>query len=151
MDMTLLGSTGIRVSRLALGTMTFGSAWGWGADEKESRAIFDLYDEVGGNFIDTADIYTAGESETLLGRLLSITQRTARLGVGRLVGRGVDGGAVHALLERHEVGRQPVAVGRHRHVTHAFADTPAFGRFCATFVVKNNAIETSARQATDEG
>ncbi|MEI3867956.1 aldo/keto reductase [Microbacterium sp. CCNWLW134] len=71
MDMTLLGSTGIRVSRLALGTMTFGSAWGWGADEKESRAIFDLYDEVGGNFIDTADIYTAGESETLLGRLLT--------------------------------------------------------------------------------
>jgi aryl-alcohol dehydrogenase-like predicted oxidoreductase len=71
MDMTLLGTTGIRVSRLALGTMTFGSAWGWGADEKESRAIFDLYDERGGNFIDTADIYTNSESEALLGRLLS--------------------------------------------------------------------------------
>lgn len=70
MDMTLLGSTGIRVSRLALGTMTFGSAWGWGASEDESRAIFDAYAEAGGNFIDTADIYTNGQSETILGRLL---------------------------------------------------------------------------------
>lgn len=63
----LLGRSGLRVSPLCLGTMTFGTAWGWGADEKDSRAQFDRYLDAGGNFIDTADGYTGGESETFLG------------------------------------------------------------------------------------
>ncbi|WP_264293808.1 aldo/keto reductase [Diaphorobacter aerolatus] len=53
-----LGRSGLRVSPLALGTMTFGTDWGWGADEAEARRIFDLYVERGGNFIDTANFYT---------------------------------------------------------------------------------------------
>ena len=65
-----LGRSGLRVSRLALGTMTFGDDWGWGADEKVSRAIFDRYLEAGGNFFDTADGYTGGNSERMLGKFV---------------------------------------------------------------------------------
>jgi aryl-alcohol dehydrogenase-like predicted oxidoreductase len=66
----LLGRSGLRVSPLALGTMTFGKDWGWGADATESRRIFDLYSDRGGNFIDTAVNYTDGASEHLLGEFL---------------------------------------------------------------------------------
>ena len=66
-----LGRSGLRVSRLALGTMTFGESWGWGTDEGTARAMFDRYLAAGGNFIDTADLYTNGESETLLGKFIS--------------------------------------------------------------------------------
>jgi aryl-alcohol dehydrogenase-like predicted oxidoreductase len=63
----LLGRSGLRVSPLALGTMTFGTEWGWGADDAESRKLFDAYVERGGNFIDTANNYTNGTSERLVG------------------------------------------------------------------------------------
>ena len=63
----LLGRSGLRVSEVALGTMTFGTDWGWGADKDESRAIFDAYAEAGGNFIDTANRYTNGTSEHFVG------------------------------------------------------------------------------------
>ena len=63
-----LGRSGLRVSRLALGTMTFGTEWGWGADEASARRLFDMYLDAGGNFVDTADLYTGGTSETWLGR-----------------------------------------------------------------------------------
>ena len=66
----LLGRSGMRVSPLALGTMTFGSDWGWGADDAEARRIFDAYVDHGGNFIDTAVNYTGGASERILGGLL---------------------------------------------------------------------------------
>ncbi|WP_042141200.1 aldo/keto reductase [Pseudomonas parafulva] len=66
----LLGRSGIRVSPLALGTMTFGSDWGWGTDEAGARQIFDRYVEAGGNFIDTAVNYTNGASERMLGQLM---------------------------------------------------------------------------------
>jgi aryl-alcohol dehydrogenase-like predicted oxidoreductase len=65
-----LGNTGLKVSRLALGTMTFGDDWGWGADDAASRQIFDAYVEAGGNFFDTADMYTNGNSERMLGRYI---------------------------------------------------------------------------------
>lgn len=65
---TLLGRSGLRVSPIALGTMTFGTEWGWGADEATARRLFDLYVDAGGNFIDTADLYTEGTSETWVGR-----------------------------------------------------------------------------------
>jgi aryl-alcohol dehydrogenase-like predicted oxidoreductase len=64
----LLGRSGLRVSPLALGTMTFGSDWGWGSDIDEAQRIFDSYVDRGGNFIDTANLYTNGTSETLLGK-----------------------------------------------------------------------------------
>jgi len=66
----LLGSSGLRVSPISLGTMTFGSDWGWGADRDESRRIFDTYVERGGNFIDTAVNYTNGSSERIVGELV---------------------------------------------------------------------------------
>lgn len=65
----LLGRSGLRVSELALGTMTFGPDWGWGADADETRRIFGRYDEAGGNFVDTANNYTDGTSESLVGEL----------------------------------------------------------------------------------
>jgi aryl-alcohol dehydrogenase-like predicted oxidoreductase len=67
----LLGRSGLRVSPLCLGTMTFGTDWGWGADEETSRAIFDAYAGRGGNFIDTANFYTRGTSERLVGRFVA--------------------------------------------------------------------------------
>ena len=66
-----LGRSGLRVSRLALGTMTFGTEWGWGSDKEAARAIFDRYVDAGGNFIDTADVYTQGTSETWLGEFIA--------------------------------------------------------------------------------
>jgi len=66
----LLGRSGLRVSPLALGTMTFGQDWGWGADESEARHIFDAYVDRGGNFVDTAVNYTNGASERILGKLM---------------------------------------------------------------------------------
>lgn len=66
----LLGDSGIRVSEMALGTMTFGTAWGWGAAPDECTHILDAYAEAGGNFIDTACNYTDGESESIVGELL---------------------------------------------------------------------------------
>jgi len=65
-----LGRSGLRVSRLALGTMTFGTDWGWGSDEKAALSMFDRYLEAGGNFLDTADLYTGGTSERLLGKFV---------------------------------------------------------------------------------
>ena len=65
-----LGRSGLRVSPLALGTMTFGENWGWGAGEDTARAMFDRYLAAGGNFVDTADLYTEGHSETLLGKFI---------------------------------------------------------------------------------
>ncbi|KPC49597.1 aldo/keto reductase [Amantichitinum ursilacus] len=66
----LLGRSGMRVSPLALGTMTFGSDWGWGAQASEAARIFDAYVSRGGNLIDTAVNYTNGSSEQILGRLI---------------------------------------------------------------------------------
>ena len=69
-DFRTLGRSGLVVSPLALGTMTFGPG-PWGADEAASRAIFDAYRGAGGNFVDTADIYSGGESERLVGRFIA--------------------------------------------------------------------------------
>jgi len=66
----LLGKSGLRVSELCLGTMTFGDDWGWGASKDESRKMFDLFVETGGNFIDTANNYTNGTSEKFVGEFV---------------------------------------------------------------------------------
>ena len=71
-DFRTLGRSGLVVSPLALGTMTFGTDR-WGADESSSRAIFDAYRSAGGNFVDTADIYSGGMSEKMVGRFISET------------------------------------------------------------------------------
>ena len=66
----LLGRSGLRVSELCLGTMTFGDDWGWGAPKEESKMMFDLFVEAGGNFIDTANNYTNGTSEKFVGEFV---------------------------------------------------------------------------------
>ncbi|HLG86799.1 MAG TPA: aldo/keto reductase [Alphaproteobacteria bacterium] len=66
----LHGKSGLRVSELCLGAMTFGEDWGWGANRDESRAMFDAFAEAGGNFIDTAHVYTEGASERLVGEFV---------------------------------------------------------------------------------
>ncbi|SCW34259.1 Predicted oxidoreductase [Sphingobium faniae] len=71
MRYSLLGRSGLRVSKLALGTMTFGTATQWSRSEEECRPVFDAYVEAGGNFIDTANIYTGGESEKMIGRFIA--------------------------------------------------------------------------------
>jgi aryl-alcohol dehydrogenase-like predicted oxidoreductase len=70
MKYQLFGKSGLRVSQMALGTMTFGEDWGWGASEEESRKVYDAFLEAGGNFIDTANLYTNGSSEQLLGKFM---------------------------------------------------------------------------------
>jgi aryl-alcohol dehydrogenase-like predicted oxidoreductase len=67
----LLGRSGLRVSEFALGTMTFGTEWDWGATKAESRKMFDAFAEAGGNFLDTANRYTEGTSEKYLGEFIA--------------------------------------------------------------------------------
>src|SRR3979490_2678034 len=70
MNYQLLGRSGLRVSELALGAMTFGTEWGWGTEKNEARKMLDLYIDNGGNFVDTANVYTNGSSEKMLGEFL---------------------------------------------------------------------------------
>lgn len=70
MRFRLLGSSGLKVSELCLGTMTFGDSTGFGTHREESRRMYDTYREAGGNFIDTANLYTGTESEKLLGEFI---------------------------------------------------------------------------------
>lgn len=102
-----LGRSGLVVSPLALGTMTFGTAR-WGSAEASSRDVFNAYLDAGGNFIDTADIYAGGRCEEMLGRF--IADRAARESVviatksGFASGQGLHTGGngakhVHAALE----------------------------------------------------
>ena len=67
----LFGRSGLRVSELALGTMTFGPEWGWGVDKETSKAVFEAYANAGGNFIDTANRYTDGASEKYVGEFVA--------------------------------------------------------------------------------
>ena len=66
----LLGSSGLRVSEAALGTMTFGEDWGWGSGKDEAKRVYDAFREAGGNFVDTANVYTNGTSESFLGEFM---------------------------------------------------------------------------------
>src|SRR6476620_4468302 len=67
----LLGKSGLRVAEICLGAMTFGDDWGWGANGDESRGQFELYADAGCHFIDTANLYTNGSSEKLVGEFVA--------------------------------------------------------------------------------
>lgn len=71
MKYLLLGNSGLRVSELCLGTMTFGTEWGYGADKAESQNQFNAFLDAGGNFVDTANRYTDGTSETYIGEFMA--------------------------------------------------------------------------------
>jgi len=66
----LFGNSGLRVSELCLGTMTFGEDWGWGGSVEECRKMVDVFGAAGGNFLDTANMYTNGTSEKIVGDLI---------------------------------------------------------------------------------
>jgi aryl-alcohol dehydrogenase-like predicted oxidoreductase len=70
MKYKLLGKSGLRVSELSLGTMTFGEDWGWGSSKEVAKQVFHKYTETGGNFIDTACNYTNGTSEKFIGEFI---------------------------------------------------------------------------------
>ena len=67
----LLGNSGLRVSELALGAMTFGTETGIGVDKDESRRVYTRFREAGGNFIDSANVYNRGTSESFLGEFIA--------------------------------------------------------------------------------
>ena len=110
----LLGRSGLRVSRFCLGTMTFGTDWGWGSAEDSSRQILNTFLDSGANFIDTADGYTNGTSETLIGKFLkdrggrNRVVLATKFGFGREEGNPNSGGngrkniydALHTSLRR---------------------------------------------------
>ncbi len=73
-----LGKSGLRVSPLCLGTMTFGEDWGFGSTAADSEAILAKYLELGGNFLDTANVYTKGHSERIIGDFLAKSGRRGR-------------------------------------------------------------------------
>src|SRR6266403_4401366 len=70
MKYRLLGKSGLRVSEVSLGTMTFGDEWGWGSPKVEAQKVYETYREAGGNFIDTANFYTNGTSERFVGEFI---------------------------------------------------------------------------------
>lgn len=87
---TTLGRSGLRVSPLSLGTMTFGTEWGFGVEEKPSRTIFDAYVEAGGNFIDTAERYTDGHSEQMIGKFVAERKLRDRVVIATKVAFSID-------------------------------------------------------------
>ncbi|MBI1192183.1 MAG: aldo/keto reductase [Bacteroidetes bacterium] len=74
-----LGRSGLRVSEICLGTMGFGTEWGYGSDKDESRRVFQTFLEAGGNFLDTANRYTEGTSERFLGEFVKESGRRDEL------------------------------------------------------------------------
>ena len=70
MNYKLFGKSGLRVSELCLGTMTFGEEWGTGADKETSKKMFEVFASAGGNFLDTANRYTEGTSEKYVGEFI---------------------------------------------------------------------------------
>ena len=87
-----LGRSGLAVSPLALGTMTFGVAR-WGSGESDSKAIFDAYVDAGGNFIDTADVYSTGLGEEMLGKFIAARGLRNSIVLGTKSGFAMGNGA----------------------------------------------------------
>jgi aryl-alcohol dehydrogenase-like predicted oxidoreductase len=106
-----LGRSGLRVSPLCLGAMTFGEDLGWGSSVKDSEAILDRYLELGGNFVDTANFYTKGHSEKIIGdhlghdrqkrdRLVIATKFSGNLYLGDPNGGGSNRKSIMAACEQ---------------------------------------------------
>jgi aryl-alcohol dehydrogenase-like predicted oxidoreductase len=106
----LLGRSGLRVSELCLGTMTFGDDWGWGAPKDESRKMFDAFVETGGNFIDTSNNYTNGTSEKFIGefvkggrdRFVIATKYSLRVGKGHASDPNYGGNSRRSMMRSVE-------------------------------------------------
>jgi aryl-alcohol dehydrogenase-like predicted oxidoreductase len=105
-----LGRSGLRVSPFCLGAMTFGKEWGWGSEPEEAKRILDHFIDRGGNFIDTANGYTKGHSEVIIGehlghdrkkrdRVVIATKFTTNLFLGDPNGGGANRKAIIAQCE----------------------------------------------------
>ncbi|MDB6105847.1 MAG: putative oxidoreductase, aryl-alcohol dehydrogenase like protein [Gammaproteobacteria bacterium] len=118
MRYSILGHTGLRVSALVLGTGNFGTGWGHGTEPAESRAIFDAYRAAGGNFVDTANIYQRGESETLVGEFIAAERNDIVLATkfglngGRETGLQAAGNSRKVLVQSLERSLQRLATDR---------------------------------------
>ena len=108
MDQTYLGSTGLVVSELCLGTMTLG---GDGADLETSRAILERFRDEGGTFFDTADVYQGGESERVLGELLG-KERDEVVIATKAYGRTGEGPNAASSSRRHLVSAVDASLER---------------------------------------
>lgn len=86
----VLGKSGLRVSEICLGTMTFGAGEAWGCTESDAREVFAAYADAGGNFVDTANMYADGESERMIGRL--VAGNRDRYVISSKYGNAVPGG-----------------------------------------------------------
>ncbi|MBB36329.1 MAG: hypothetical protein CME89_12825, partial [Hirschia sp.] len=102
-----LGRSGLKVSPFCLGAMTFGVEWGFGSDAAEAISILDSYVDKGGNFVDTANIYTQGNSERILGdwfaedatrrdKVVLATKFSGNMQPGNPNGGGASRRAIHA-------------------------------------------------------
>ncbi len=85
-----LGRSGLRVSPFCLGTMTFGEDWGWGSPVADSEAILSRYLELGGNFLDTANGYTKGHSEVIIGDYFARAGRRDRVVIATKFGTNLN-------------------------------------------------------------
>ena len=94
-DYRTLGRSGLVVSPLTLGTMTFGAPR-WGSGRDGSRAVFDAYVEAGGNFVDTADVYSGGQSEEMLGEFIAERSLRHRIVLATKSGFNCERGNPHA-------------------------------------------------------
>lgn len=92
----IFGNTGLRVSSLALGTGNFGKGWGYGSDLDEARKIYNGYREAGGNFIDTADQYQFGQSESMLGDFIATERDEIVLATKFSLGASPDAGVLRS-------------------------------------------------------
>ena len=119
-----LGRSGLRISPICLGTMTFGQDWGWGSDESEARSVFETYLERGGNYFDTANFYTGGSSETLLGRFAQ--GRRDRLVIATKFSLCTDPGDPNAGGNHRKNLRRPVEARLRRPDAGGLRRGPAF-------------------------
>ena len=119
MRYTILGRSGLRVSKIALGTMTFGPGAEWSRSEAECRAVFDAYVAAGGNFIDTANMYTGGASERIVGRLIAPARE--RFVVATKYANAIPGGG------------DPNAAGMHRKSLTQSLDA-SLERLCVDYI-----------------
>ena len=91
----LLGKSGLRVSEVALGTMTFGDEWGWESAKDEAQKVYETYREAGGNFLDAANFCTSGTSEKFVGEFIkghreSVVLATKHSNAARFAGHSVQ-------------------------------------------------------------
>jgi aryl-alcohol dehydrogenase-like predicted oxidoreductase len=134
MEYRFLGNSGLKVSELCLGSMTFGNE----SDEHESRRLLDRFVEAGGNFIDTADVYAGGASEEILGRWLANRSRDDLVIATKLFWNTGPGPNDHGAGRKHILSALEASLRRlgtdyvDLYQLHAFDETTPFEETLST-------------------